>query len=144
MSTTYQGSVANYVNTLKLGRTTNNEQMLQALGQAIGEIYTNGTGGGTVTQLGAITTDVTVNAAAGTITTVSTTIAAGSNAEFIVTNSFAKTTSTIMLSMDDSASAGIGYAVQKTKLTGSFVINIYNIHPTNAFNNVLKIDFLIS
>lgn len=98
---------------------------------------------GTVTQLTAITTGVTVNAPAGVITTVSSTLAAGSNATFIVTNSFVTATSVIQLTVNDSATAGLAKLNVQTVGAGVFSINVTNIHSANAFNNVLKIHFLV-
>lgn len=98
---------------------------------------------GTVTQLTAITTGVTVNTPAGVITTVSSTLAAGSNAAFTVTNSFCKAASVVQLTVDDSATAGIAKLNVQTVSAGSFVVNITNIHGSLAFNNILKIHFTI-
>lgn len=98
---------------------------------------------GTITQETAITTGVTLNKPSGVITTVSTTVAAGSNASFTVTNSFCKATSVIQLTVDDSATAGLAKLNVQTIADGSFVINITNIHGANAFNNVIKIHFVI-
>lgn len=98
---------------------------------------------GTVTQLTAITTGVTVNAPAGVITTVSSTLAAGSNATFIVTNSFVDATSVIQLTVDDSATAGLAKLNVQTVGSGVFSVNVTNIHSANAFNNVLKVHFLV-
>ena len=98
---------------------------------------------GTVTQETAITTGVTIDKPSGVITTVSTTVAALSNAAFIVTNAFCKATSVITLCEDDSATAGFAKANVQTVTDGAFTINISNVHPTNAFNNVIKIHFII-
>lgn len=98
---------------------------------------------GTVTQLTAITTGVEVNASAGVITTVSSTLAAGSNATFIVTNSHVTATSVILLTPDDSATAGLAKLNVQTVGAGVFSINITNVHSANAFNNVVKIHFLV-
>lgn len=98
---------------------------------------------GNVTQLTAITTGVTTNASAGVITTVSSTLAAGSNATFVVTNSKVTSSSVIMLTVDDSATAGLAKVNVQTVTNGAFSINITNIHGTNAFNNVIKIHFLV-
>lgn len=98
---------------------------------------------GTVTQLTSITTGVTVNAPAGVITTVSSTLAAGSNATFIVTNSFVTATSVVQLTVDDSATAGLAKLNVQTVSSGVFSVNVTNIHGANAFNNVLKIHFLV-
>lgn len=96
-----------------------------------------------VTQLTAITTGVTVAGTAGVITTVSTTVAAGSNASFTVTAPDCLATSTVMLTVDDSATAGLAKVNVQTVADGSFVVNITNIHGANAFNNVIKIHYLI-
>lgn len=96
-----------------------------------------------VTQITAITTGVTVAGTAGRITTVSTTVAAGSNASFTVTAPDCLATSTVILTVDDSATAGLAKLNVQTVADGSFVINITNIHSANAFNNVIKIHYLI-
>lgn len=98
---------------------------------------------GTVTQLTSITTGVTLNKPSGVITTVSTTVAAGSNASFTVTNSFCQSNSVVLLTVDDSATAGLAKLNVQSVANGSFVINVTNIHSANAFNNILKIHFLI-
>jgi hypothetical protein len=98
---------------------------------------------GTVTQLVGITTGVTVNAPAGVITTVSSTLAAGSNATFIVTNSFVTATSVVQLTVDDSATAGLAKLNVQTVGAGVFSVNVTNIHSANAFNNTLDIHFVI-
>jgi len=111
-----------------------------------GQVALNGgltVGKATVTQLTSITTGVTVNASAGVITTVSSTLAAGSNATFIVTNSKAIVGSVVMLTVDDSSTAGLAKVNVQTVAAGVFSINITNIHATNAFNNVLRIHFLV-
>lgn len=98
---------------------------------------------GTVNQETAITTGVTINKPSGVITTVSSTLAAGSNASFTVTNSFCKSTSTILLTPDDSLTAGLAKLNVQTLTDGTFDINITNIHGANAFNNKVKIHYTI-
>lgn len=101
-------------------------------------------GKGNITQITAITTGVATGAKpAGVITTVSSTLAAGSNATFIVTNGLVTSSSVIMLTVDDSATAGLAKLNVQTVSTGVFSVNITNIHATNAFNNVIKIHYLI-
>lgn len=94
-----------------------------------------------VTQTTAITSGVTINSYAGVITTVSATTAAGSNAAFTVTNSKVTTASKILLSVQHPG-AGIPVLVIDTLANGSFAIRIYNVGAA-AFNNVLKINFLV-
>ena len=95
-----------------------------------------------VTQLTAITTAVTVNAHNGIITTVSSTLAGGSNAAFTVNNSKVTTASKILLTVDHPG-AGIPVLITEALANGSFDIRIYNVSAATAFNNTLKISYLI-
>ena len=94
-----------------------------------------------VTQITAITTAVTVNAHNGIITTVSSTLAGGSNAAFTVNNSKVTTASKILLTVNHPG-AGIPVLITEALTNGSFDIRIYNVSAT-AFNNILKISYLI-
>lgn len=96
-----------------------------------------------VTQATSITTTVVANGPSGTITTVSSTIAADASETFTVTNSFATTTSNIQLTAR-TAGAGIPVPTIGTKSNGSFTIKLYNAHSSSAFNNTILIDYLIS
>lgn len=115
----------------------------RVLGSKVSEIITAITEKGTVTQITAITTGVTLNKQSGLITTVSSTLAAGANASFTITNSKCFSDSVIMLTVDDSASAGLAKLNVQNIANGSFKVNITNIHGANAFNNVIKIHFSI-
>jgi hypothetical protein len=95
-----------------------------------------------VTQLTAITTAVTVNAHNGIITTVSSTLAGGANAAFTVNNSKVTTASKILLTVDHPG-AGIPVLITEALANGSFDIRIYNVSAATAFNNTLKISYLI-
>ena len=94
-----------------------------------------------VTQITAISTAVTVNANNGIITTVSSTLGAGSNAAFTVNNSKVLATSRILLTAEHPG-AGIPILITETITNGSFAIRIYNLGSA-AFNNVVKISFII-
>jgi len=97
----------------------------------------------TVTQATSITTGVTLNADAGVITTVSSTMAADdSSASFTFTNSFIKSTSVLQLTCS-TAGNGAPYAQITSISSGSAVIKLYNLHRTAALNNTIKIHFLI-
>jgi len=98
---------------------------------------------GTVTQATSITTGVTINKAAGTITTVSSTVAHDARAAFTVTNSYAKSDSVIVVSAK-TAGTGIPVATVTTKSNGSFVITLINAATTVAFNDTIAIDFIIA
>jgi hypothetical protein len=95
-----------------------------------------------VTQITSITTAVTVNAHNGTITTVSSTLAGGSNAAFTVNNSKVTTASKILLTVNHPG-AGIPVLITEALANGSFDIRIYNVSAATAFNNTLKISYLI-
>lgn len=95
-----------------------------------------------VTQLTAISTAVTVNAHNGIITTVSSTLAGGSNAAFTVNNSKVTTASKILLTVDHPG-AGIPVLITEALANGSFDIRIYNVSAATAFNNTLEISYLI-
>jgi len=94
-----------------------------------------------VTQVTAISTAVTVNAHNGIITTVSSTLGAGSNAAFTVNNSKVLATSRILLTAEHPG-AGLPILITETIVNGSFAIRIYNLGSA-AFNNVIKISFII-
>ena len=95
-----------------------------------------------VTQTTAISTAVTVNAHNGIITTVSSTLAGGSNAAFTVNNSKVTTASKILLTVNHQG-AGIPLLITEALANGSFAIRIYNVSAATAFNNILKISYLI-
>lgn len=98
---------------------------------------------GSVTQGTSITTGVTLNADAGTITTVSATIAADdSSASFTLTNSFITSESNIQLTCGTSGN-GIPHAQVTSQTAGSAVIRLYNVHRTAALNSTVKIFFTI-
>jgi len=96
----------------------------------------------TVTQTVAITSGVTIDSYAGVITTVSATTAAGSNVAFTVTNSKVTSASKVLLTAVH-IGAGVPVFTLDSINNGSFVIRIYNVHPSNAFNNLFKISFLV-
>ena len=95
-----------------------------------------------VTQITSISTAVTVNAHNGIITTVSSTLAGSSNAAFTVNNSKVTTASKILLTVDHPG-AGIPVLITEALANGSFAIRIYNVSAATAFNNILKISYLI-
>ena len=104
------------------------------------------TGTGTVTQGTSITTSVTLNASSGIITLHATAIAADENIEFTVTNSHAKTTSVILLSMQDENTVDNTQLVcaSHTHGNGSFKITVANTDSAQASSaTASKIHFLI-
>ena len=95
-----------------------------------------------VTQLTSITTAVTVNAHNGTITTLPSTLTGAASTTFTVNNSKVTTASKILLTVDHPG-AGIPVLITETITNGSFDIRIYNVSAATAFNNTLKISYLI-
>jgi hypothetical protein len=102
---------------------------------------------GVVTQITSITTGVTLNKASGTITTVSSTLAGGTATAFTVTNNSVKSNSVILATITGYSGTLLtnGYPIllNVTPSSGSFVLNIMNIHTSNALAGTLKISFTI-
>lgn len=99
--------------------------------------------GGTVTQLTSITTGVTLNTVSGAITTVSSTLAAGAEATFQVTNSQLASTDVVVVNIGATSSAGTPMAFVSAVADGSFDITISNLHASAALNNTLTINFAV-
>lgn len=99
---------------------------------------------GTVTQATSITTGVTLNARNGIITTVSSTLAADTEATFTVTNSAVVAGSNVILGVTyPAASAGTPVANVGAISNGSFTVVLTNVNPSNALNAVVKIGFVV-
>jgi hypothetical protein len=97
---------------------------------------------GTATQLTNITTGVTVNASAGVITTVSSTLAANASATFIVTNDKVVPSSVVVVTSNSSASAGLAVATLTDVRDGDFSVTITNLHAT-TLDDVVEIHFVV-
>lgn len=96
-----------------------------------------------VTQASSITTGVTADGDAGTITTVSSTIAADdSSASFTFTNKFIKAGSPIFLQCGTTGN-GTPEATITSQTGGSAVVKLWNQHRQAALNAVVKIRYLI-
>ena len=104
------------------------------------------TGSGTVTQATNHTTGVTINSSSGVITLAAVAVAATTNAEFIVTNSYCKTTSVVLITMQDENTVNnkqLACAIH-TVANGAFTISIVNPHSASATSaTASKIHFLI-
>lgn len=125
---------------------------LQISGSSGGVTMNTGTNGirlgvvGDVTQTGSIASGVTVNATSGVITTVNTTLAAGSGAQIVVTNNRATTSSKIFVSIVDytgTSVTGYPFVYADNRSAGQFTIQLVNRHPTVALGGILKIAYLI-
>ena len=79
---------------------------------------------GTVTQSVSITSAVTLNQPAGEITTVSATIAAGAMSSFTLNNTYIKTDSVIIATVNDTTGAGLLAAQVDGIVAGSCTISL--------------------
>lgn len=98
-------------------------------------------GRGTVTQATSITTGVTLNARAGVVTTVASTLAANTDAAFVVTNSYVKSDSVIVLTCLNTG-ASIATAQTSAVADGSFTVLLAN-SGNAAFNSTIGVHFLV-
>lgn len=97
-----------------------------------------------VTQATSITTGVTCNALAGVITTVSQNVAAGAEADIVVTNNQVVATDVPVVAIKTHTSAGSFMAAVVSVAAGSFTIRLTNLHASAAGDNVLVINFLVN
>ena len=101
---------------------------------------------GAVTQASNLTTGVTINATSGIITLHASATNATVNNEFTVTNSFVKSTSVILITMQDENTTNSVSLVPSTHTIadGSFKISVHNPASSgNASATASKIHFLI-
>lgn len=108
----------------------------------------NFVGGSTVTQATNRSTGVTINATSGTITTDTTSLAAGASAEFTVTNSTVAADDVIIVSQRSGSSlvagvAGVTDIVVVTVAAGSFILSVANGSTTTADTGAIIINFLV-
>ena len=96
-----------------------------------------------VTQATSITTGVTCNAYSGVITTVSQTVAAGAEADFVVTNSKVAATDNVVVNIKTHTSAGSFIAAVSAVAAGQFTIRLTNLHASAAGDNVLVLNFRV-
>jgi len=96
-----------------------------------------------VTQITSITTGVTCNAYSGVITTVSQTVAAGAEADIVVTNSKVAATDVVAVSIKTHTSAGTFEASVAAVAAGQFTLRLTNLHASAAGDNVLVINFIV-
>ena len=101
---------------------------------------------GAVTQATNHTNGVTINATSGTITLAAVALNATTNAEFEVTNSFVKSDSVILITVQDENTTNnvqLAAAIH-TVADGSFKISLVNPHSSgNTSTTASKIHFLV-
>lgn len=96
-----------------------------------------------VTQATSITTGVTCNALTGVITTVSQTVAAGAEADFVVTNAQVAATDVVVACIKTHTSAGTFAVTVAAVASGQFTLRLTNLHASAAGDNVLVINFMV-
>ena len=99
--------------------------------------------GSTVTQITNRSTGVTINAICGAITTDATSLAAGSEAVFTVTNSAVAIGDVIVLSARSGQTAGTSVPFVTAVAAGSFDITLSNIHASTADTGAMIINFAV-
>ena len=99
--------------------------------------------GGIVTQITTTTTSVQVDTESGQITTLTSSLAAGGEETFTVTNDKVGALDTVILNIGSTSSAGTGAVSVTAVAAGSFDITITNLHSANAFDNTHVINFAI-
>jgi len=102
----------------------------------------------TVTQATNRSTGVTINSLSGTITTNTTSLAAGASAEFTVTNSSCAIDDVVVVTQQSGSSnvagtAGTTLVNVVTVAAGSFIISVSNLSTTTAETGAILINFLI-
>lgn len=115
---------------------------LRSSGAASGIGYATGAGAA-VTQLTNRSTGVTINAICGAITTDATSLAAGAEATFTVTNSSVEVGDVVVVSLRSGATAGTSIPVVTAVAAGSFDITLTNLHAATADTGASIINFAV-
>ena len=98
--------------------------------------------GGTVTQITSRATGVTLNTYAGQITTDDTSLAAGAEATFTVTNNKVTALDAVVVSMA-TITTGTPVALVTDVSAGSFDITVSNLHASTADTSADVINFVV-
>lgn len=108
----------------------------------LGPGYATGVGS-TVTQATNRSTGVTINAPCGTITTDATSLAAGAEATFVVSNSFVNAGDVPVIAAASGQTAGTSIPAVTAVAAGSFSITLTNLHAATADTGAMVINFAI-
>ena len=98
--------------------------------------------GGTVTQITSRTTGVTLSKPVGQIVTDTTSLAAGAEAAFTVTNTLVAATDVVVCCIT-AGGTGTPFAYVSTEAAGSFAITITNLHASTADTSADTINFAV-
>jgi hypothetical protein len=99
--------------------------------------------GGAVTQATSRTTGVTVNTLCGAITTDTSSLAAGAEAEFTVTNSTVAATDVVVVCLKTESATGTSIPFVSTVAAGSFKITLSNLHASTADTSASVVSFAV-
>ena len=99
--------------------------------------------GGSVTQITSRATGVTLNKLCGKITTDPTSLAAGAEAVFTVTNNTVEVGDVVVICARSGQTAGTSVPVVTTVAAGSFQITLTNLHASTADTGAMIINFVV-
>ena len=125
----YRGTRVGHIN-------ANGLSTVQSLGYGTGA-------GSTVTQITSRATGVTIDALCGAITTDTTSLAAGVEATFTVTNSKVAIGDVIILSARSGQTASTSVPIVTAVAAGSFDITLTNLHASTADTGAMIINFAV-
>lgn len=97
----------------------------------------------TVTQITNRSTGVTLNSPAGQITTDATSLAAGAEAKFVVTNSFVTAKSVVIAHAASGQTADTSVVNVVAVASGSFTLQLTNLNAATADTGAMVINFAI-
>jgi hypothetical protein len=108
----------------------------------LGQIFFNNKG--SVTQATNLSTAVTLNSFVGTINTVSTTLATAGSSSFACNNSNVTPNSIVFATLQKYSGSNGAPKINVSNITsGSFTVNVQNVHDTAALNGVLTVGFMV-
>ncbi len=96
-----------------------------------------------VTQQTNRSTTVEINSTVGQITTNATSLAAGAEAKFTVTNSYVSAKDVIVLNAASGQTADTSVPIVVAVADGSFVIQLTNLNGTTADTGAMVINFIV-
>lgn len=96
-----------------------------------------------VTQITSRATGVTANGVMGSITTDATSLAAGAEATFTVTNNRVQANSVVVVSLKTPSATGLSQPVVTTTAAGSFQITLTNLHGATADTSASVINYFV-
>lgn len=125
-----------------VGPVTRRMAGVKVYGKSAGLGYTRGAGGA-VTQITSRATGVTLNSLCGQITTDSTSLAAGAEAAFVVTNSRVKATDVVVACAASGQTSTTSVVHVTAVADGSFTLQLTNLAGATADTGAMVINFAV-